>query len=190
MGLKLPKIPSKKAMYKLYLAGAFGNRVATTRCYKEAMALKHVEIWAVRGMQRGTSYLDGPFFPEDLPIADTRASILCDSDYVFSETTEYNSVVVQGELGLFPGSGWTLRYTHEDVYLKHLHRAKHFDVHGALAVKAFVRKYSDTSKHLLDLVECYAGPGDGCCVVEFSVHERPAGVENKHTLVWEVRTEY
>lgn len=171
-----PAITSKNKYYAN--ADAIGNHPLITT--EPAIALQHGGLWAVRGLQLGTSFWWGPGSSCEAIAVFLEAP----RKRVLSEFIPTEKIVVQGEFGCTPVP--QLRTTTVKTILKHIHNVPHVDFAG-LAALAELRRISRDAEWIEEL-STMSGSVTDPVVVEFTVFDEPVGHLHRETVIWEMRS--
>lgn len=166
------KIPDKTEMYKLLLAGTFGNTARSWSSYTDLMASGYKGLVGIRSLLPGGIFM--PYVPvENAP----------DIVATYSEMQSDDAILLQGEV-YRSVEGLYLLASKLKTHMRPALRegGKHYWLSVAYAELSTALWPSDYDA-LMDLLADYPDS-----VVEFSAYDKAVGIiPNRNTIIWEVR---
>lgn len=180
------KIESKRAMYDLFFEGKLGNRLRNYHGIEDMWDDGYAGLVGMRyiGPRGGKEFI--PYVrAED---AFDRATDLLERKgldpycWIYSEMAPDEHILFQGEV-LRSDTGWYLRYTTVPKPMRTAFVEEELHLHGAAAFFK-LKSAMDTAswENLMHLFDDYPD-----AIVEFSIYDRPLGIDGWNTLTWEVR---
>ncbi len=165
-------VSNKQEMYKLLLAGKFGNTARIWDSYADLLASSYKGLVGIRSMVPG-----GVFLPYVSISAAPREGVR------YSEMQDDGAIVLQGELYRSVDGLYLLASSHKTHMRDALRQGgKHYWLSAAYAQLQTALWPSDYD-NLMELLAEYPDS-----VIEFSAYCKTVGIiPNRNTIIWEVR---